>query len=228
MEEPTGNNSNRMKSYVAYYRVSTQKQGQSGLGLEAQQAAVASFVGTHSVIVKEFIEVESGKKDNRIQLGEAIAEAKRSSSVLLIAKLDRLSRNAGFIFQLRDSGVNFQCCDMPDANTLTVGIFAVIAQHERETISKRTKEALAAKKARGFQLGTPANLTPTAIQKGKKIRLQNASTNKANVQAASVIRDKVALGWTLRKVADHLNTHGYRTRTDKDFTSVQVMRLAKS
>ncbi|ALW87348.1 resolvase [Hymenobacter sedentarius] len=215
-----------MKSYVAYYRVSTQKQGQSGLGLEAQQAAVASFVGTHGVIVKEFIEVESGKKDNRTQLVEAIAEAKRSSSVLLIAKLDRLSRNAGFIFQLRDSGVNFQCCDMPDANTLTVGIFAVIAQHERETISKRTKEALAAKKARGFQLGTPANLTPTAIQKGKAIRLQNASTNKANVQAASVIRDKVALGWTLRKVADHLNTHGYRTRTDKAFTSVQVMRLA--
>lgn len=214
-----------MKSFVAYYRVSTQKQGQSGLGLEAQQAAVASFVGTRG-IVKEFIEVESGKKDNRTQLGEAIAEAKRTSSVLLIAKLDRLSRNAGFIFQLRDSGVNFQCCDMPDANTLTVGIFAVIAQHERETISKRTKEALGAKKARGYKMGTPANLTLDAIQKGKETRMRNASTNKANVQAASVILDKVALGWTLRRVADHLNTHGYRTRTGKEFTSVQVMRLA--
>ena len=106
--------------YVAYYRVSTKKQGDSGLGLEAQRAAVAGFV--KGAIVAEFTEIESGKQDQRVQLRAAIDRAKKESAILVIAKLDRLSRNAGFIFALRDSGVNFQCVDMPDANTLTVGI----------------------------------------------------------------------------------------------------------
>ena len=149
----------RMKSYVAYLRVSTQKQGQSGLGLAAQRAAVQAFPPV-ARLVAEFVEVESGKKNERPQLAAALALAKATGATLLIAKLDRLSRNAGFIFQLRDAGVDFVCCDMPDANTLTVGIFAVLAQHERELISQRTKAALAAKKAQGAQLGTPANLTP--------------------------------------------------------------------
>ena len=105
--------------------------------------------------VGEYVEVESGKKNQRPQLLAAIAAARAAGGVLLIAKLDRLSRNAGFILALRDSGVQFACCDMPDANTLTVGLFAVIAQHERETISQRTKDALKAKKARGAQLGQP-------------------------------------------------------------------------
>ncbi|GAB3244119.1 hypothetical protein GCM10027346_41510 [Hymenobacter seoulensis] len=137
------------KPFVSYYRVSTLKQGQSGLGLEAQQAAVKAFVLDPSRIVGEFVEVESGKRNQRPQLQAAIEAARQQGATLLIAKLDRLSRNAGFIFALRDSGVDFVCCDMPDANTLTVGLFAVIAQHERETISKRTRDALTAKKARG-------------------------------------------------------------------------------
>jgi DNA invertase Pin-like site-specific DNA recombinase len=131
-----------LRTYTPYYRVSTRKQGNSGLGLEAQQAAVHAFIQEPAQLLEEFVEVESGKKNQRPQLLAAIAQARRVGSTLLIAKLDRLSRNAGFIFALRDSGVDFVCCDMPDANTLTVGLFAVIAQHERETISQRTKDAL--------------------------------------------------------------------------------------
>ncbi|WP_317172332.1 recombinase family protein [Hymenobacter sp. BRD67] len=128
--------------------------------------------------------MESGKKNQRTQLLAAIDAARAVGATLLIAKLDRLSRNAGFIFALRDSGVNFVCCDMPDANTLTVGLFAVIAQHEREMISKRTIDALAAKKARGAVLGTPANMTPAAIAKSLNVRQENARTNQQNQQAA--------------------------------------------
>ena len=123
--------------YVAYYRVSTKAQGDSGLGLEGQRSAVFNFV--KGTIVAEFTEVESGKNNQRAQLSAAIDRAKKENAVLVIAKLDRLSRNASFIFTLRDSGVNFQCVDMPDANTLTIGIFATLAQHERELISSRTK-----------------------------------------------------------------------------------------
>ncbi|WP_229370339.1 recombinase family protein [Fibrivirga algicola] len=122
--------------YVAYYRVSTKQQGDSGLGLAAQQTAVASFV--RGPIVAEFTVVELGKNNGRVQLAQAIERAKREGAVLVIAKLDRLSRNASFILTLRDSGVNFQCVDLTDANTLTIGIFATLAQHERELISSRT------------------------------------------------------------------------------------------
>jgi DNA invertase Pin-like site-specific DNA recombinase len=106
---------------------------------------VRAFVADPAQLLTEYFEIESGKKNHQPQLLAAIAEARRTGATLLIAKLDRLSRNAGFIFALRDSGVDFVCCDMPDANTLTVGLFAVIAQHEREMISKRTTDALTAK-----------------------------------------------------------------------------------
>ncbi|WP_046242307.1 recombinase family protein [Hymenobacter terrenus] len=216
-----------MKNYVAYYRVSTQKQGQSGLGLEAQRSAARHFVHHRGLITREFTEVESGKKNHRTMLAAAIAEANASGATLLIAKLDRLSRNAGFIFQLRDSGVDFVCCDMPDANTLTVGIFAVIAQHERETISARTRAALGAKKARGEAMGTPANLTPEAIRRGREVRSLNARTNQANLQASQLIKLLLAQSQTLRQVAQTLNTYGYRTRRGKAFTAMQVARLAR-
>jgi DNA invertase Pin-like site-specific DNA recombinase len=135
---------------------------------------------------QEFVEVESGKKNHRPQLLAVIAEALRTGATLLIAKLDRLSRNAGFIFALRDSGVDFVCCDMPDANTLTVGLFAVIAQHERETISKRTKDALTAKKARGAQLGSPQNFTTAVIAQGQAAMQRNAREHQVNRQAAQL------------------------------------------
>jgi DNA invertase Pin-like site-specific DNA recombinase len=213
--------------YVPYFRVSTARQGQSGLGLEAQQAAVRAFVADPGQLLGEFVEIESGKKNQRPQLLAAIAAARAVGGTLLIAKLDRLSRNAGFIFALRDSGVAFVCCDMPDANTLTVGLFAVIAQHERETISKRTKEALKAKKARGAVLGTPANLTVAAIAKSRVVRQENARTNQQNLQAARLGGLLQKQGHTLAQIAQELNDGGYRTRRGKLFFPMSVQRLLK-
>lgn len=217
-----------MKRFTAYYRVSTAKQGQSGLGLEAQRAAAKTFVNGNSEIEAEFVEVESGKRDDRPKLAEAIAHAKANGSTLLIAKLDRLSRNAGFIFALRDSGVEFVCADMPDANTLTIGIFAVLAQHERELISSRTKAALAARKARGLSLGTPANLTDEARRKGAAARSERARTNLGNRQAAELAGLYRAQGHSLRAVAKRLNDGGYLTREGKAFQAETVRRLLAS
>ena len=134
--------------YVAYYQVSARKQGDSELGLESQRSAVACFV--QGPILAEFTDVESGKNNQRVELARAIDKATKERATLVIAKLDRLSRNAVFIFALKDSGVDFQCVDIPDANTLTIGIFATLAQHERELINSRTRSALAAKKAQGL------------------------------------------------------------------------------
>jgi DNA invertase Pin-like site-specific DNA recombinase len=214
-----------IRTYTPYYRVSTQKQGVSGLGLEAQQAAVRAFVQDPAQLLLEFVEIESGKKNRRPQLLAAIAEARRVGSTLLIAKLDRLSRNASFILALRDSGVDFVCCDMPDANTLTVGLFAVLAQHERETISKRTKDALAAKKARGAQLGNPRNMTPAITQQGQAAMQRNAHEHQANRQAAQLAELLRAKEQTLWEIATALNAAGYRTRRGKAFHATTVRRL---
>lgn len=215
-----------MSNLISYLRVSTQKQGASGLGLEAQRATVADYVKrTGGTIVAEFTEVESGKKNSRLQLVEAIAAAKRTGSVLVIAKLDRLARNAAFIFALRDGGVSFVACDIPEANTLTVGIFAVMAQHEAELISTRTKSALLAKKMRGDKLGTPANLTAEARAKGREAHSRNAANNQHTVTAkgyAQLLRNG---GATLRAMAQTLNVEGFRTPKGGQFSAVQVMRL---
>ena len=141
---------------VPYYRVSTQRQGRSGLGLDAQRAAIEAYrVQQRAEIVKEFKEIESGKDNERPALAKALHLAKVTGATLVIAKFDRLSRNAAFLLTLRDSGAKFVAADMPEANTLTVGIMALVAQHEREAISRRTKEALKAAKARGQKLGNP-------------------------------------------------------------------------
>lgn len=216
---------NHARRYITYYRVSTQKQGNSGLGLEAQQAAVRSFVHDQSQVVEEYVEIESGKKDARPQLQAAIASAQSQKAILLIAKLDRLSRNAGFIFALRDAGVDFVSCDMPDANTLTVGLFAVIAQHERETISKRTKDALAAKKARGAKLGSSQNLTDAARSKGREIRQKNARENPQNKQAAKLCSLLQAQGCSLQQIVSELNEAGFKTRRGRPFYHSAVQRL---
>ena len=215
-----------MANLVSYFRVSTQKQGASGLGLEAQRATVADYAKrAGGTIVAEFTEVESGKKNSRVQLAEAIAAAKRTGATLVIAKLDRLARNAAFIFALRDAGVSFVACDIPEANTLTVGIFAVMAQHEAELISTRTKAALQAKKMRGDKLGTPANLTAEARAKGRQAHSRNAASNQNTVTARGYAQLLRAGGASLRAMAQTLNVEGFRTPKGGQFRAVQVLRL---
>jgi DNA invertase Pin-like site-specific DNA recombinase len=147
-----------MCNFVAYYRVSTERQGRSGLGLGAQQAAVEAFIAARAdakLVAPPFVEVESGKNNDRPELAKAMHRAKVTGSTLLIAKLDRLSRNAHFLLGLQKAGVAFVAADMPEANAMTVGIMALVAQNEREAISSRTKAALQIAKARGVKLGSP-------------------------------------------------------------------------
>src|SRR4030095_6427931 len=144
-----------MTKFVAYLRVSTQRQGRSGLGLEAQRESVRQFVASRNgtIIAPEYVEVESGKTNDRPQLAKALKRCRLTGATLVVARLDRLSRNAAFLITLRDSSVQFVAVDMPEANTMTVGVLAVVAQHMREMISANTKAALAAATTRGVKLG---------------------------------------------------------------------------
>lgn len=224
-KQPTTSTAGQPTKYVAYYRVSTKAQGDSGLGLEGQRAAVAGYV--KGQIIAEFTEVESGKNNQRAQLAAAIDRAKKEGAVLVIAKLDRLSRNASFIFTLRDSGVRFECVDMPDANTLTIGIFATLAQHERELISGRTRAALRAKVAQGAKLGKPENLTPAAQAKGVAANVARARANENNRRALLLATSLQQAGKNLVQIADQLNGAGFRTSRGFTFQATQVMRLLK-
>ena len=171
---------------TAYYRVSTDKQGRSGLGLEAQRAAVLQLCeGRGWQIVSEFTEVESGKSNDRPELNAALDHARLTGSKLVVAKLDRLSRDAAFTLQLRNSGVDFTCADNPDVNRLTIGLLAVINEDERERISERTKAALAAAKARGVRLGNPNGAA--ALRRARK-------GNGASVEAIKGNADQFAEG----------------------------------
>lgn len=183
---------------VVYMRVSTARQGRSGLGLEAQRAAIGEFVRQRSAeVVQTFTEVESGKNADRPELNRALHLAKVTGAMLLIAKLDRLSRNAAFLLTLRDSGVRFIASDMPDANELTVGIMALVAQQEREAISKRTKEALKAAKARGQRLGNPNGAA--ALRRARK----------GNTEALAVVKRRADHhAQQLRRVLDALSVEG--------------------
>ena len=197
------------KAYVAYYRVSTDEQERSGLGLDAQRKAVIDFInGGAANLIAEFTEIESGKRNDRPQLAEALKLCRKEKAVLVIAKLDRLARNVAFISNLMESGVDFQAVDMPDANRLTVHILAAVAEHEREMISQRTKAALQAAKARGVKLGSPdpgkGSAIGVAANKGKADRFA------ANV--VPIIREIEASGVTSNLgIAKALNARGIPT-----------------
>ena len=148
-----------MNRYIVYKRVSTKKQGESGLGLEAQESAIQKIIKPGDEILLSFTEAESGKKNKRPELLKAIQACKELNATLLVAKLDRLSRNAGFLFTLRDSGLKILIADMPQADELMIGIMAVVADWEGKRITQRIKEALQAKRERGEKMGTIANLT---------------------------------------------------------------------
>ncbi len=213
------------KRYVSYFRVSTQRQGQSGLGLEAQQHIVQQHLKPGEQIIAEFIEIESGKKSSRPELEKAIRLSREEEATLIIAKLDRLSRDIEFTFSLKNSGIDFVCCDLPEANTLTIGMMATFSQYERERISERTKAALAAKKARGFKLGTPENFTPEVRAKGPKAWSKIARGNTKWKRASAMIKQLKSQGKSLRAIARELNEAGFKTARDKKFTAMQVKRL---
>ena len=213
-----------MKNFVAYYRVSTNKQGLSGLGLQSQKTTVNNFIANNNLI-GEFTEIESGKNDKRIELKNAIELAKKNNATLIIAKLDRLSRNASFILALRDSNINFVCCDMPDANNFTIGIFALLAQQERELISDRTKKALQSKKDNGFKLGNPQNLTNQSRLNSIEIRKQKANENVNNIKAFGFIQSLKTQNLSLSQIAAKLNEFGFKTSSGKEFHKTTVLRL---
>jgi len=211
-------------TFVAYYRVSTQRQGNSGLGLEAQRNSVLNFIGKRALI-REFQDIESGKNDYRPELLKAIDKAKETNSILVIAKLDRLSRNLNFITLLQREKVKFVCCDLPDANELTIHIFGALAEWERKRISERTKDALKQLKKQGVKLGNSKNLTRAARIKGALKMKEISQTNPNNIKAKKVIKLLSENGMTLREIANELNASGFKTSRNTTFQPEQVRRL---
>lgn len=214
--------------FVAYYRVSTAKQGSSGLGLEAQRETVRAYLnGGPWQLVGEAVEVESGKRSDRPKLTEALRLCRLHGATLIIAKLDRLARNVAFVSNLMESGVDFTAADFPQANRLTVHILAAVAEHEAQMISTRTKAALAAAKARGTKLGGHRGVVPTDQHRaaGRATQGQRAESRAADL--APVIADLQAAGSTsLGALARGLSERGIpAARGGNTWTPMQVSRV---
>jgi len=206
--------------FLAYYRVSTDKQGKSGLGLDAQRKAVEDYLnGGTWTLVGKFTEIESGTRNERPELEKALTICKRQKAKLVIAKLDRLSRNLAFIATLMDSGVEFVAVDNPHANKLTVHILAAVAQHEREMIAQRTKDALQAAKARGVVLGNPK----LADVRDRAVACVKADADRFAKNVAPIIREIKSTGVAShRAIARSLNARGVTTARGGVWTAVQV------
>lgn len=218
--------------FVSYLRVSTQRQGRSGLGLEAQRQAVADYLnGGRWTLVSELVEVESGKRSDRPELAKALSLCRLHRATLLVAKLDRLARNVAFISALMESGVKFVAVDLPQANELTVHIMAAMAEYEAKAISVRTKAALAAAKARGTELGGLRWDITRVANKGRKAALQTRRESAAKYRAdvLPLIRDKQRQGAaTLRAIADALNAEGTPAPRGGEWSATQVQRILKA
>ena len=215
--------------YVVYYRVSTQKQGKSGLGLAAQKEAVNNFINTipNAKNLKEFVEVESGKNAERPELGTAIEYAKQNHATLLVAKLDRLSRDLHFITTLEKSGVDFVCADMPDANRLTIHLIASIAQHERELISQRTKAALHQAKKRGVKLGASNPKIYEALKSARKVgnKKSKFQAKEFAIKMKVIIEPLLKANMSKTDIVNHLNACGVRTQYDCKWDRKQLYRV---
>jgi DNA invertase Pin-like site-specific DNA recombinase len=218
---------------VCYLRVSTARQGASGLGLEAQRAAVMAHVAAHGLTVAaEFVEVESGKRDDRPQLTAALGACRLHRAQLVIAKLDRLARNVAFIANLMDGGCDFVACDMPHANRLTLHLMAAMAEHEREMISQRTKAALAAAKARGTRLGNPngaAHLLDGCRQAAAaSAARRRADASQRDMAVAPILAELAASGVTGgRRLAYELNMMGVPAPSAGIWSAGQVRVVAR-
>ena len=210
---------------VAYYRVSTKQQGDSGLGLDAQKTAVNTFAAKngYTLVAPPFVEVETGtNKKTRPELQAALNRCRELDAILLIAKLDRLARNVHFISGLIESGVKFVAVDMPTVDNLTIHILAAVAENEAELISKRTKAALDAKIAKDGEWRV-SNLDDDARQRGAEIQRQNAITAYKSVKyTAGLLRDG---GMSYADIAEQLNDNGFKTRNGKPFQAMTVYRI---
>ncbi len=209
--------------FVSYFRVSTDKQGLQGNGIEAQKQSVAQYLTSLDCeLLASFEEVESGANNKRPQLDAAIKMAKAKKAILVIAKLDRLSRNAAFLLQLQDSGIDFVACDMPNADKLSIGIIALLAQRERQLISERTKAGLAVAKQRGATLGNPnpANawkMAVSAIQARKKEFAAIALKSIREIQSTGIV--------SMNRIADCLNKRGEKSARGGKWTATAVKRV---
>lgn len=217
--------------FVAYLRVSTQRQGTSGLGLEAQREIIQNFLYDKNPIA-EYIEVESGRKTDkgRPKLKEALEVCRKTGAKLIVAKLDRLARNVAFLSQLLESDVDIVFCDFPQANKMVLHILAAISQYEAELVATRTKQALAAKKARGAVLGNPDHLLDnldSAIAKSVETNKRKAEENPNNKRAAAMLKVLAKEGRTLQEMADYLNEQGFTTSKGYKFTRSAVHVLLK-
>jgi DNA invertase Pin-like site-specific DNA recombinase len=209
--------------FVAYYRVSTQKQGINGLGMDAQRHSVLNYLdGGNWKLIAEFAEVETGKRSDRQELAKAIALCRKERATLVIAKLDRLARNAAFLLNLRDSGVDFIAVDMPHADRFTVGIMALVAEKERDMISQRTKDGLAAAKRRGTKLGNPR--PAEAVKRAVKVNKQRADTYAASLVPVIQQIQKAHVS-SLRGIAQCLNARGFKTPNGKAFAAQSVKNI---
>lgn len=212
-----------MTKFVYYFRVSTERQGKSGLGLDAQRQAVEDYLRTHAgKVVGEFVEVESGKNSERPALAKAIALCRAHGATLLIAKLDRLARKVLFIAGLMEEKIGFVAADMPNATPFMLHIYAAVAEEEGRAISKRTKDALAAAKAKGTKLGNPHGFG------GKVYRNGHAPTERADAFAKKLgptIRTMRDDGLSLHKIADKLSDQGFKTPRGGAWTATAVRNV---
>ena len=218
--------------FISYLRVSTARQGASGLGLEAQREAVSRYLnGGNWALVQEIVEVESGKRNDRPQIAEALRLCRLHKATLVIAKLDRLARNVHFISSLMESGVDFVACDFPEANRLTVHILAAVAEHEAAMISARTKAALGAAKARGVALGGQRGAVQRMTSMAAKgtrhsaIVRQGAAGKRRSDLLPVIEQLKMGGATSLRELASELNHAGITTARGGRWSATQVNRV---
>ena len=216
-----------MGNYIAYLRQSTTKQERSGLGVEAQRDIINSFI-KEGVIFAEYVETESGRKSDRPKLQEALALCRKTNSILIVAKLDRLSRNVAFTSKLLESDVEIIFCDFPQANRLILHIISSIAEYEANLISQRTRQSLKAKKERGVKLGKSENLMNKhneAVARSNQTNRIKAKNNANNMRAVALLRSMVKEELTLSQMTIRLNEQGFVTSKGCKFQIVQVQRL---